>query len=74
MPLDTPAPLAPYARHGSNSGQPLTRRDGVLKVTGRATYAADGSPTSTSMPPRRTLAWSRSLHPLIAHRWLTIPT
>lgn len=29
------------ARHGSNVGQPLTRRDGVLKVTGRAPYAAD---------------------------------
>lgn len=28
-------------RYGSNTGQPLTRRDGVLKVTGRATYAAD---------------------------------
>jgi xanthine dehydrogenase YagR molybdenum-binding subunit len=44
MPLDTPMPLAPYARYGSNSGQPLTRRDGVLKVTGRATYAADNHP------------------------------
>jgi xanthine dehydrogenase YagR molybdenum-binding subunit len=31
-------------RHGSNSGQPLSRRDGVLKVTGRATYAADNHP------------------------------
>jgi xanthine dehydrogenase YagR molybdenum-binding subunit len=31
-------------RHGSNAGQPLTRRDGVLKVTGRATYAADNHP------------------------------
>lgn len=31
-------------RYGSNSGQPLTRRDGVLKVTGRATYAADNHP------------------------------
>jgi xanthine dehydrogenase YagR molybdenum-binding subunit len=34
---------APH-RHGSNAGQPLTRRDGVLKVTGRATYAADNYP------------------------------
>jgi xanthine dehydrogenase YagR molybdenum-binding subunit len=33
-------------RHGSNAGQPLTRRDGVLKVTGRATYAADNHPRS----------------------------
>jgi xanthine dehydrogenase YagR molybdenum-binding subunit len=29
------------ARHGSNIGQPLTRRDGVLKVKGEARYAAD---------------------------------
>lgn len=28
-------------RHGSNIGQPLTRRDGVLKVKGEARYAAD---------------------------------
>jgi xanthine dehydrogenase YagR molybdenum-binding subunit len=28
-------------RHGSNIGQPLTRRDGLLKVTGHAQYAAD---------------------------------
>ena len=28
-------------RHGSHIGQPLTRRDGVLKVTGAARYAAD---------------------------------
>jgi xanthine dehydrogenase YagR molybdenum-binding subunit len=32
------------ARHGSNAGQPLTRLDGPLKVTGRATYAADLRP------------------------------
>lgn len=32
------------ARHGANSGQPLTRHDGPLKVTGRATYAADQRP------------------------------
>lgn len=31
-------------RYGSNAGQPLTRRDGLLKVTGRATYAADNHP------------------------------
>jgi xanthine dehydrogenase YagR molybdenum-binding subunit len=30
-----------YVRHGSNIGQPLTRREGVLKVTGSARYAAD---------------------------------
>ncbi|MBO0754634.1 MAG: xanthine dehydrogenase family protein molybdopterin-binding subunit, partial [Bradyrhizobiaceae bacterium] len=33
-----------HARHGSNIGQPLTRRDGILKVTGRAHYAADHHP------------------------------
>ena len=31
-------------RFGSSAGQPLTRRDGLLKVTGRATYAADNHP------------------------------
>jgi xanthine dehydrogenase YagR molybdenum-binding subunit len=31
-------------RHGSNIGQPLTRREGVLKVRGEATYAADNHP------------------------------
>lgn len=34
----------PHVRLGSNSGQPLTRRDGVAKVTGAATYAADNHP------------------------------
>jgi xanthine dehydrogenase YagR molybdenum-binding subunit len=33
-----------HARHGSNIGQPLTRRDGILKVTGKAAYAADHYP------------------------------
>jgi len=37
---ETPAHL----RHGSNIGQPLTRRDGILKVTGTAPYAADHHP------------------------------
>jgi xanthine dehydrogenase YagR molybdenum-binding subunit len=31
-------------RHGSNIGQPHTRREGVLKVTGSARYAADNHP------------------------------
>ena len=31
-------------RHGSSIGQPITRRDGELKVTGRADYAADHHP------------------------------
>jgi xanthine dehydrogenase YagR molybdenum-binding subunit len=33
-----------HVRHGSNIGQPLTRREGVLKVTGAARYAADNQP------------------------------
>jgi xanthine dehydrogenase YagR molybdenum-binding subunit len=33
-----------HVRHGSNIGQPLTRRDGILKVTGSAHYAADHHP------------------------------
>jgi xanthine dehydrogenase YagR molybdenum-binding subunit len=36
-----------HVRHGSNIGQPLTRRDGVLKVTGAARYAADNHPPGT---------------------------
>lgn len=31
-------------RFGSNAGQPLTRREGALKVTGQAHYAADNHP------------------------------
>src|SRR5258708_325343 len=38
-------PQAPaHLRHGSNIGQPLPRRDGVLKVKGEARYAADNHP------------------------------
>jgi xanthine dehydrogenase YagR molybdenum-binding subunit len=33
-----------HVRHGSNIGQPLTRRDGIVKVTGAAHYAADRHP------------------------------
>jgi xanthine dehydrogenase YagR molybdenum-binding subunit len=33
-----------HLRHGSNIGQPLSRRDGILKVTGKAAYAADHHP------------------------------
>jgi xanthine dehydrogenase YagR molybdenum-binding subunit len=33
-----------HLRHGSNIGQPLSRRDGLLKVTGSARYAADHHP------------------------------
>ena len=35
---------AAHVRHGSNIGQNLTRREGVLKVTGAARYAADHHP------------------------------
>jgi len=44
MSPESTSPFPQSRRHGSNSGQPLTRRDGVLKVTGRATYAADNNP------------------------------
>jgi xanthine dehydrogenase YagR molybdenum-binding subunit len=37
-------PDALRTRHGSSVGQPITRRDGVLKVTGAARYAADAHP------------------------------
>jgi xanthine dehydrogenase YagR molybdenum-binding subunit len=33
-----------HVRHGSNIGQSFTRREGVLKVTGTAKYAADQNP------------------------------
>ena len=33
-----------HARHGSNIGQPLTRREGILKVKGEARFAADNHP------------------------------
>jgi xanthine dehydrogenase YagR molybdenum-binding subunit len=35
---------AAHQRMGSSIGQPLTRREGVLKVTGAARYAADHHP------------------------------
>ena len=38
------AGFAPQRRHGASIGQPLTRRDGFLKVTGQARYAADNRP------------------------------
>ncbi|TFF20768.1 xanthine dehydrogenase family protein molybdopterin-binding subunit [Jiella endophytica] len=37
-------PTGSRQRQGSNIGQPMTRRDGILKVTGSATYAADNNP------------------------------
>src|ERR1700751_3059686 len=36
--------IAPNRRQGASFGQPLTRRDGLLKVTGQARYAADNHP------------------------------
>jgi xanthine dehydrogenase YagR molybdenum-binding subunit len=45
MPPDvSPVHASPHLRHGSNIGQPYTRRDGILKVTGAARYAADNHP------------------------------
>jgi xanthine dehydrogenase YagR molybdenum-binding subunit len=44
MPEFTLAQAPAHIRHGSNIGQPLTRRDGFLKVTGQARYAADNHP------------------------------
>ena len=38
----TQAPV--HIRMGSSIGQPLTRREGVLKTTGAARYAADHHP------------------------------
>ncbi len=44
MPEIAPTQTPIHIRHGSSIGQPLTRRDGVLKVTGAAKYAADNHP------------------------------
>ena len=44
MPETAPTQAPAHRRHGSNIGQPLTRRDGLLKVTGGARYAADNHP------------------------------
>jgi xanthine dehydrogenase YagR molybdenum-binding subunit len=44
MPEITLTQAPAHIRHGSNIGQPLTRRDGILKVTGAARYAADNHP------------------------------
>jgi len=47
MPEIAPTRAPAHVRHGSNIGQPLTRRDGILKVTGTARYAADNHPPDT---------------------------
>ncbi|MDR3487722.1 MAG: xanthine dehydrogenase family protein molybdopterin-binding subunit [Bradyrhizobium sp.] len=44
MPPEAAFPSSRNTRFGSSAGQPLTRRDGLLKVTGRATFAADNHP------------------------------
>jgi xanthine dehydrogenase YagR molybdenum-binding subunit len=44
MPEITLTQTPAHVRHGSNIGQPLTRRDGFFKVTGAARYAADNHP------------------------------
>jgi xanthine dehydrogenase YagR molybdenum-binding subunit len=43
MPEITPTQAPAHVRHGSNIGQPLTRLEGILKVTGSARYAADNN-------------------------------
>ncbi len=43
-PTPAPTPAPAHVRQGSSIGQPLTRRDGLLKVTGAARYAADNHP------------------------------
>jgi len=53
-----------HVRHGSNIGQPLTRRDGVLKVTGAAKYAADQHPPGMLYA---VLATSRIARGRVAH-------
>lgn len=40
----TPITATVPRRMGSNAGQPITRRDGILKVSGAARYAADNRP------------------------------
>jgi xanthine dehydrogenase YagR molybdenum-binding subunit len=44
LPAAFPALAPGHVRHGSSIGQPLTRRDGALKVTGAARFAADNHP------------------------------
>jgi hypothetical protein len=44
MPEIALSPALAHQRHGSNVGQALTLRDGILKVTGGARYAADNHP------------------------------
>jgi xanthine dehydrogenase YagR molybdenum-binding subunit len=44
MPEITLTQAPAHVRQGSNIGQPLTRRDGLLKVTGGARFAADNHP------------------------------
>ncbi|MEH6787617.1 MAG: hypothetical protein V7673_09865 [Paracoccus sp. (in: a-proteobacteria)] len=61
-------------RFGSNSGQPLTRRDGLAKVTGTATFAADNHPRNllyaVCLPA--TIARGRVAH-LVSRRPRRIP-
>ena len=44
MPEIALSPALAHQRHGSNVGQALILRDGILKVTGGARYAADNHP------------------------------
>ncbi len=64
MPEIIPIQASPHRRYGSNAGQPLTRRDGVLKVTGRARYAADNHPEGMlyAVSAVSTIARGRVIH------------
>ena len=48
---------AAHLRHGSNIGQKLTRREGMLKVTGAAHYAADHHPPGMLYAVLAVLSW-----------------
>ena len=64
MPETHRGQASPNLRYGSNAGQPLTRRDGILKVTGRASYAADNHPEGMLYP---VCAVSTIAHGRVAH-------
>jgi len=57
-------------RFGSNSGQPVTRRDGIAKVTGAATFAADNTPEKLlyAVFVPETIARGRVSRPMLRRR------
>ena len=74
-----------HVRHGANIGQPLTRREGRLKVTGAAKYAADQhlpgmlyavlavSSVATSWPATRALPLFGLYAPMRMRRSVVLP-